>query len=129
MRDAFKPPTSTRQVQSEAAEIGAGVVATTRRKDASSATSTINVLTPRASAGGRRVHNSTLSLVGSPEATPSGYRSRRSRHASRDGAAKAVPQAADAPSATAVSRKARRLISLMNGWPHHDTIVAEKDAP
>src|ERR1700729_4159946 len=42
--DGFRPPTSTRQVQSAAAEIGALAVATTCWNDSSSATSTFNFL-------------------------------------------------------------------------------------
>src|SRR5580704_15495597 len=61
------------------------------------------------SIGARRVHSNTLWLSGSPDATPSGYRSRRSFHATVEADAKSRPQAAVAPSATAVFRNSRRL--------------------
>src|SRR5208282_6039219 len=60
---------------------------------------------------GRRVHNSTLLLSGSPEATPSGKRSRRSRHAICDFAPNGRPQAAVAPMAAAIPRKERRVMA------------------
>src|SRR5271167_1551798 len=64
----FNPPASTRQVQSEASEIGASALATTRVKDSSSAISTCNLSATLLSLGGRRVHKRMLSLSGSPEA-------------------------------------------------------------
>src|SRR5579864_2546022 len=110
-RLGLSPPTSTRQVQSDAAEIGALAVATTRVNISSSETSTFNFgADPFSAAGGRRVHKRTLLLSGSPEATPSGKRSRRSCHAIRDFAPNALPQAAVAPMAAAISRKERRVM-------------------
>src|SRR5580693_2756702 len=65
-RLGFSPPTSTRQVQSEAAETGADAAAITRVNKLSSATSTLKSTAEFAaifsSVGGRRVHSSTLLL-------------------------------------------------------------------
>src|SRR6185369_3676792 len=71
-----------------------------------------------APAPGRRVHSSTLSGCGSPDATPSGYRSRRSVHFTRDFAAPvfAMPlraNAATAPIDAAVARNSLRETFLM----------------
>jgi hypothetical protein len=52
-------------------------------------------------AEGRRVHNNTLSACGSPDATPSGYSSRRSVHVTRDLAAPAFAKPLRANAATA----------------------------
>ena len=49
-------------------------------------------------------------LSGSPEATPSGKRSRRSRQTRWDFAPKGVLQAAVAPTAAAMARKERRVM-------------------
>src|SRR5581483_4972298 len=73
----FRFPTSARQVQSAAAETVAGAEAITVAKASSSATSTSRRLEVPLS-NGRRVQSNTLSGCGSPEATPSGNRSRRS---------------------------------------------------
>src|SRR4029077_11546620 len=53
-------PTSTRQVQSDAADTCAVVLAITRVNSESSATSTSNLALLRPSVYGRRVHSSTL---------------------------------------------------------------------
>src|SRR6478736_2384622 len=78
-------PTSTRQVQSDSADTRAVVVAITRVKAESSATSTSSLALLRPSAYGRRVQSSTLLSSGSPDATPCGYNSRRSRQPLDDG--------------------------------------------
>ena len=59
--------------------------------------------------GGLRVHRITLSNVGSPEATPSGYRSRRSFQTRLDVCAALAENASDAPIAVAASANSRRL--------------------
>src|ERR1700722_10404468 len=115
MRFGFSPPTKTRQVQAEAAETGHTAFATTRVNISSSATSTFN-FTDRSlevpSDIARRVHNRTLLLSGSPDATPSGKRSRRSCHAIGDFADSGLPQAAVAPMATAIFRKDRLVVVI-----------------
>src|SRR5580698_7581998 len=120
-RLGLRPPTSTRQVQSEAADTGAVAVATTRVNDSSSAASTFKVTgsgSPGFSPmGGRRVHSSTLLLSGSPDATPSGNRSRRSCHAMRDIVPNGLPQAAVAPVAAAIARKERRVMADIGSHP------------
>ena len=63
--------------------------------------------------GAWRVQRSTLLLSGSPDATPSGYRSRRSFHFKLEGKAKALPHAADAPRAKAISRKDLRVRAII----------------
>jgi hypothetical protein len=81
-------------------------VATTRRKASSSAISTVSVAVSPVS-NGRRVHRMTPSGAGSPEATPSGKRSRRSRQLVR--VARAGPaQASAAPIAAAADMNSRR---------------------
>ncbi len=118
-RLGLRPPTSTRQVQSDAAETGAAAVATTRVNCSSSATSTFSFTTSNLrvafstdlSTGGRRVHSRTLLLSGSPDATPSGKRSRRSCHAMLDFDANGPAQAAVAPMAAAICRN-ERLVTL-----------------
>jgi hypothetical protein len=74
------PPTSTRQVQSESADILVLARAIRRLKFLSSATSSVTSGMARTEVGGQRVHKITLSACGSPEATPCGNRSRFSRH-------------------------------------------------
>jgi hypothetical protein len=107
VRAGFRAPTSTRAVQSAAAEIGTAVCVTTRSKASSSATSTVSCArSPRST--GRRVHKITLVGSGSPEATPSGKRSRRSFQLVREAAA-APPQASVAPIADARCMKWRRV--------------------
>ena len=56
-----------------------------------------------------RVQRRMLSGAGSPEATPSAKRSRRSTHRVRDGAARAPLQASVAPIAPAARRNSRRV--------------------
>jgi hypothetical protein len=68
-------------------------------------------LLPDLSVGGRRVHSRTLLLSGSPDATPSGKTSRRSRQAMLDFDRNGLPQAAVAPMAAAVCRN-ERLVTL-----------------
>ncbi len=106
-RAGLSPPTSTRAVQSAAAETGTEACETTRRKAASSATSTVSSDRSLRS-NGRRVQRMTLVGSGSPEATPSGKRSRRSVHLVCEARA-APPQASDAPIAAASWMKSRRL--------------------
>src|SRR6202042_2291822 len=91
-------PTSTRQVQSDASCTRADVFAITRVNAASSATSTSKLALLRPSAYGRRVQSRTLFSSGSPDATPCGYRSRRSRQPLDDGRTAEQPQASEAPS-------------------------------
>src|SRR3954470_15598174 len=107
----FKPPTRTRQVQSETSESGTDCSATTFLNSESSATSTVS-RDAGAVPGARRVQSRTLWLSGSPEATPSGNNSRRSRQWLADGLGKAYPQAAEAPRRAAISRNLRRLIVM-----------------
>src|SRR5271155_5627970 len=116
-RLGFSPPTKTRQVQSDAAETGAVAAATTRVNNSSSATSTFNWTAGLAPMAGRRVHNSTLLLSGSPDATPSGKKSRRSRHAMRDFVPNGLPQAAVAPIAAAIARKERLVMADIDSDP------------
>src|SRR6185369_14267504 len=95
-RAGARPPTRTRQVQSDSAEMGTLCVATTRRKSGSCETSTVS-FRAGVGTGFRRVHNSTLLLSGSPEATPSGKRSRRSRQGTAEAFGKGLLHAAVAP--------------------------------
>src|SRR5262249_61971665 len=105
-------PPSTRQVQSASAEIETFCVAITRWNVWSSATSAIS--SPACLGSGvRRVHNKTLLLSGSPDATPSGKRSRRSRQEIFEGAENERAQAASTPKTDAIARKSRRLIFPM----------------
>jgi hypothetical protein len=107
--DGLSPAASTRHVQSDSAETLTGVWLTTRVKATSSATSTWS----RASfafSKGRRVHKMTLSGCGSAEATPSAYRSRRSRQGNFEAAGALRLQASSAPIAEATSRNSRRVI-------------------
>src|SRR5271154_3775694 len=89
----------------------------TRSNDSSSATSTFNLFVVVAPIGARRVHRRTLSLSGSPEATPSGKRSRRSRQETLDDVAKASPQTDVAPRAIPISMNARPLIVVIGPIP------------
>src|SRR5262249_60748836 len=76
---ALRRAASTRQVQSASAETVVREVATTRRNEESSAISRVNCFATVFATGGRLVQRMTLSECGSAEATPCGYRSRRSR--------------------------------------------------
>src|SRR5260370_28436641 len=109
----FSPPTSTRHVQSESWEIGAACDAMTRLKSSSSATSRFNLNFGVRTGWGQRVQRRTLLLSGSPEATPSGNRSRRWRHATREPEGDKFPHAAVALSARAISRKDRRVMFVI----------------
>src|SRR5678815_640332 len=80
---AFKFAASTRQVQSVSTLTVAVVVATTRANAASSAISTLDLCASFPSKG-RLVHKITLSACGSADATPCGYKSRRSLHETRE---------------------------------------------
>jgi hypothetical protein len=71
------------------------------RKSAESATSTVSSVAESPSTGGRRVHNMTLSDVGSPDATPCGYRFRRSVHGAARARARTPSCAAAMPMAAA----------------------------
>src|SRR5262245_29765409 len=105
---ALRPPTNTRQVQSDSANAGVSLTATTLRNSGSSATSTVNRSAGNPASGALRVQRSTLTAFGSPDATPSGYTSRRSVHFCRAWAGLPA-QATDAPMETAASMNARRL--------------------
>jgi len=70
------------------------------------------------SIGGRRVHSRTLLLSGSPDATPSGKRSRRSRHVIWDLVPNGLLQAAVAPMAAAIARKERLVMVDIGGYPY-----------
>src|ERR1700733_7766712 len=83
-RAGFSPPTNTRQVQSESADILAPARVTRCLNAWSSATSTVTSGDGRAAVAGQRVQRITLSGCGSPEATPSGKRARISVHAEED---------------------------------------------
>ena len=78
-RAGFSPPTSTRQVQSDAALTpGLRSCATTRRKARPRRPRRSERCRVACRSNGRRVQRMTLVGSGSPEATPSGKRSRRS---------------------------------------------------
>ena len=99
-RAGVRPPTRTRQVQSDSAETATVCVATTRRNCGSRETSTVR-FRAGVGIGCRRVHNNTLVLSGSPEATPSGKRSRRSRQCTAEAFGNGTLHAADAPNIAA----------------------------
>src|ERR1700685_3743784 len=71
-RAGRRPPTTTRQVQSAADVAVAVATATTSWNCGSAAISTVRRSRLAPPVAGQRVHNTTLSLVGSPDATPSG---------------------------------------------------------
>src|SRR5216684_5084902 len=121
----FRPPTSTRHVQSESSEIGAACDAMTRVKSSSSATSRFNLNFGVRTGWGQRVQRRTLLLSGSPEATPSGNRSRRSRHATREAEADKFPHAAVALSARAISRKDRRVMFVIPLLRMFDEVIID----
>ncbi len=99
--------------------LAAAAVATTRVNIPSSATSTFNIWARVAPDlplsfsldSGRRVHNRTLLLSGSPDATPSGKRSRRSRQAMCDSVPNGLLQDAVAPTAAASPMKVRLVMA------------------
>jgi hypothetical protein len=99
-RAGFRPPTNTRQVQSDSADIVVLARVTTCLKAWSSATSTVTAGAGRAAVAGQRVQRITLSGCGSPEATPSGKRARVSVHAA-DRSEREPPHAYVAPIAAA----------------------------
>ena len=74
-----------------------------------------------AGVGVTRVHRITLCASGSPEATPSGYRSRRSRQLVRDRHA-VPPNASNAPSVAATWMKSRRLSAMCDPVTHDDEV-------
>src|SRR5512135_2087579 len=109
-RDGRSPPTRTRQVWSASRSARARASATTRVNAGSSATSTVRATAGRAPPFDTRVQRITLSCAGSPDATPSAKRSRRSTQRARERAGFAPAQAAVAPIAVAPARNARRVM-------------------
>ena len=101
----FNPPASTRQVPSAACDTGAVAVVTILRKFSSSATSTNSL---RTLASPARVQRITFLSSGSPEATPSGNRSRRSLHFTA-GSLAGFPHAATGPIAAALRKNDPRV--------------------
>src|SRR5262245_50780823 len=99
-------------VQSVSADGFALAVATMRRNDGPVAISTVNVFASLSFAGGRRVQRITLSGCGSLEATPCGYRSRRSRHSVVDACTRSDRNASEAPHDAASSMNLRRDIGM-----------------
>ena len=108
-RAGFRPPTNTRQVQSDSADILVLARVTRFLNALSSASSTVTSGAGRAAVAGQRVQRITLSDCGSPEATPSGKRVRTSVHAAPDRNEREPPHAKLAPMAAAEAMIWRRV--------------------
>lgn len=100
-----------RHVQSESALIFAVPPAKILLNSGVVAISTVNLLPTLSFAGGRLVHRITLSTVGSPDATPCGKRSRRSRAGVASLPAQPFVVASAIPAAVVV-KNARRVIFM-----------------
>jgi hypothetical protein len=82
-----------------------------RRRSANAASSETSTVSGTSDGGldDSRVHRMTLSDSGSPDATPSANRSRRSAQRTRDGCARLPAYAKEAPIDAAAARNARRV--------------------